>query len=177
MAKVDVEESPLLRLPPELRNRIYHELLANTPGIFHLNEENMAHPILNTNRQLRSECTGIFYANTTLQFSSPAVCTRRLTTLDPKIVDLIPELRYDTSETCTKAMSWRTAFRELPGLDEDTKLENLKDELKREGVALRLGVLKARICIAGGPSWTSDPLAAALDAVKQGVMVSRMMFM
>ncbi|EME40822.1 hypothetical protein DOTSEDRAFT_74403 [Dothistroma septosporum NZE10] len=137
----------------------------------------MTHPILNTNRQLRAECIGIFYANTTLQFCSPLVCVRRLTTLDPKILDMIPELRYDTSETCTKAMSWRTAFREMPGLDEDTKLENLKDELSKQGVTLRVGVLKARICIAGRPRWTSDPLAAALNAVKQGVMVNRMMFM
>ena len=168
MVMMDVEESPLLRLPAELRNRIYHELLVNNTGNFLLKEDKMAHPILNTSRQLRAECTGIFYANTIFQFSSPEVCVRRLKMLDPKIVDLVPELRYDTSETCTKAMSWRTAFRELPGLDEDTKLERLREELKKQGITLRLGVLKARICIAGGPSWTSDPLAAASDAVKQG---------
>lgn len=77
-------------------------------------------------------------------------------------------MRYDTSEICTSTMSWRTAFRQLPGLDEDTKLENLREELVSRGINLRTGVLKARITISCRPQWTSDPLSAALDAVKQG---------
>lgn len=171
--------SPLLKLPAELRNRIYHEALAGSspsPNIFHLSKESMEPPLLTTSRQIRTEASGIFYANTILQFNDPAVCVRRLSTLPPKSVELIPELRYDTSETCTAASSWRTAFRDLPGLDEDTKLETLWDELAKKGIRLRTGVLKARIFIADRPSWTADPLAACLDAVKLGVMVGRMMF-
>jgi hypothetical protein len=133
--------------------------------------------ILSVNRQLRSECSGIFYAHTKLQFRDPEICLRRLSTLPAKHVALIPELRYDTSQTCTSASSWRTVFRQLPGLDEDTKLEHLRDALFKEGISLRPGVLKAKILIGCGPSWTSDPLSAALDAVKQGMMVERMMYM
>lgn len=165
------EPSPLLRLPPELRNRIYHELFCSestTPQTFHLTETSMEPSILSTCTQLLRECTGIFYANTTLQFTNPEVLIRRLTTLPSKTIDLIPEIRYDTSETCVKASSWRTAFRELPGLDEDTKLEGVREELRQRGVNLRVGVLKARIVVGCGGVWSSDPLSAALDAVKQG---------
>ncbi|KXT12092.1 hypothetical protein AC579_1875 [Pseudocercospora musae] len=172
------QTSPLLKLPAELRNRIYHETLAdsNQPNTFHLSKESMEPPLLTTSHQIRTEASGIFYANTILQFNDPTVCVRRLATLSSKFVELIPELRYDTSEPCTVATSWRTAFRELPGLDEDTKLENLRDELARRGIRLRAGVLKARIFIAERPSWTADPLAACLDAVKLGDLVGRMMF-
>lgn len=86
-------------------------------------------------------------------------------------------MRYDTSETCTHATSWRTAFRELPGLDEDTKLEGLREELVKQGVRLRnKEILKARVVIGARTNWTSDPLSACLDAVKLGVVVGRMMF-
>ncbi|GIZ41462.1 hypothetical protein CKM354_000476500 [Cercospora kikuchii] len=174
---IHAQESPFLLLPPELRNEICHELFESQQReIFHLREGHMQPAILATCRQLRSECSGIFYANTTLQFNDPDVCIRRLTSLDPKHVDLVPELRYDTSEICTKAASWRTAFRELPGLNEDTKLEALRDQLAKRGIILRPGVLKARILISCQPSWTSDPLNAALEAVRTGLMVGRMMF-
>lgn len=163
--------SPLLRLPPELRNRIYHSLFCPRGGeqeIFELTETSLSPALLCTSRQIRAECTGIFYANTILQFNEPSVLILRLTTLSPKIIDLIPEIRYDTSEICVKASSWRTAFRELPGLDEDTKLEALREELKKQGVELKMGVLRARIRIGCRGVWSADPLSAALDAVKQG---------
>ncbi|EME78269.1 uncharacterized protein MYCFIDRAFT_80697 [Pseudocercospora fijiensis CIRAD86] len=168
--------SPLLNLPGELRNRIYHETLAASrqpPNVFHLSKESMEPPLLTTSPQIRTEASGIFYANTILQFTDPEVCIRRLTTLTPKLVHVIPELRYDTSETCTAATSWRTASCEIPGLDEDTKLENLRDELARKGIRLRTGVLKARIFIAERPYWSSDPLSACLDAVGLRVLNSR----
>ncbi|KAK4494935.1 hypothetical protein PRZ48_014291 [Zasmidium cellare] len=169
--------SPLLRLPAEVRNRIWHELLAPpTREIFHLSNGHMEPALLRVNHQLRHECAGIFYANTTLFFSDPQICIRRLTTLPAKHIELIPEMRYDTSETCVKASSWRTAFRELPGLDEDTKLDGLREELAKRGVRLGVGVLRARLVVGCTPSWTSDPLATALDAVKSGFMVGRMMF-
>ncbi|KAM3424437.1 hypothetical protein BST61_g6441 [Cercospora zeina] len=175
--RISAQESPLLLLPPELRNKIYYELFeSQRREVFHLCEGHMQPAVLMTCRQLRAECSGMFYANTTLLFGDPDVCIRRLTTLSPKHIDAIPELRYDTSETCTKAGSWRTAFRELPGLDEDTKLEALRDRLVKRGITLRPGVLKARLLISCQPSWTSDPLNAALEAVRSGLMVGRMMF-
>jgi hypothetical protein len=111
---------------------------------------------------------GIWINNTTFLFSDPTLCIKLLSRLDDKHIALIREMRYDTSEVCTSATSWRTAFRELPGLDEDTKLESLREELAKRGITVRTGVLKARIVISCRPSWTSDPLSAALDAVKQG---------
>lgn len=161
--------SPLLTLPPELRNRIWHEVLVPPQReTFALSNGHMEPALLSVNHQLRSECTGIFYANTTLHFTDPQICIRRLTSLSRKYIEVIPELRFDTSETCVKATSWRTAFRELPGLDEDTKLESLREELAKRGIRLGVGVLKARLVVGCTPSWTSDPLAAALDAVKSG---------
>lgn len=164
------ETSPLLRLPAELRNRIYHAFLVSQNETFHLEEGHIEHPALQVCKQIRSECMGIFYNHAIFHFSDPELCIRRLTTLPQNIADLIPELRYDTSEACVKASSWRTAFRELPGLDEDTKLEALSEELRKRGAVLRTGVLKARLVIGTSVCWTSDPLTAALQAVKQGKM-------
>ncbi|KAF2217110.1 hypothetical protein CERZMDRAFT_89772 [Cercospora zeae-maydis SCOH1-5] len=175
---ISAQESPLLLLPPELRNKIYYELFESRQReVFHLCERHMQPAVLMTCRQLRAECSGMFYANTTLQFGDPNVCIRRLTTLSPKHIEVIPELRYDTSETCTKAGSWRTAFRELPGLDEDAKLEALRDRLAKRGIVLRPDVLKARLLVSCQLRWMSDPLNAALEAIRSGLMVGRMMYM
>lgn len=167
-----LEPSPLLRLPAELRNRIYHEVLARPPGsekpTYHLSNGHMTPPLVRTCHQIRNESIGIWCDNTTFLFSDPALCIRLLSRLEDKHIDLISEMRYDTSEVCTSATSWRSAFRELPGLDEDTKLESLRDELAKRGITVRTSVLKAKIVISCRPSWTSDPLSAALDAVKQG---------
>lgn len=169
-------KSPLLGLPAELRNHIYSAILASERPSFRLEHGHMEPAHLSTCRQIRSEFSGIFYANTTLEFGDPDVCVRKLSSMSPKLVGLIQELRYDTAAACVRADTWRTAFRELPGLDEDTKLEALRDELAKKGVVLRKGILKARILISCRPMWTSDPLGAALDAVKQGILVGRMMF-
>lgn len=172
MMQSNSERSPLLRLPAELRNFIFHEVLVPKKGIdkdiFHLANGHMTPPVLRTCQQLRNECTGIWCDNTTFHFSDPALCIKLLSRLRDDQIELIKEMRYDTSEVCTSSTSWRTAFRQLPGLDEDTKLESLREELVKRGINLRIGVLKARIVISCRPSWTSDPLSAALDAVKQG---------
>lgn len=112
---------------------------------------------------------GIWCENTTFLFSDPGICIKLLSRLESENIDLIREMRYDTSEICTSSSSWRTAFRELPGSDEDRKLEHLREELTNRGIHLRAGVLKARIVIACRPSWTSEPLSAASNAVQQGM--------
>lgn len=172
MPEANPEKSPLLRLPAELRNRIFHEVLLPTQGpdaeIYHLTNGHMTPPLLRTCYQLRNECTGIWASNTTFSFSDSALCIKLLSRLTDEQVALIQEMRYDTSEICTSASSWRTAFRAIPGLEEDTKLESLRDELAKRGIFVRTSVLKARIVISCRPSWTSDPLGAALEAVKQG---------
>lgn len=165
-----MEPSPFLRLPAELRNRIYHEVLVNgrDTELFQLANGHVTPALVRSCRRVRDESIGIWLHNTTFLFADPAICIRLLSRLDKSQIDLIREMRYDTSEICTSATSWRTAFREMPGLDEDTKLENLREQLTKRGIHLRTGVLKARIVISCRPSWTSEPLAAALDAVKQG---------
>lgn len=172
---LNLQTSRLLLLPAELRNRIYHDLFP-AHEIFHLTQKEISPPILRTCKKLRHEVSGLFYSNTILQFNDPKVLLRALGSLDPELISLIPELRYDTSEICTEATSWSSAFRELPGLDEDTKLQALRDALEKEDVVLRAGVLKARIRIGCRDVWTSDPLGEALEAVKRGSIVGRMMF-
>lgn len=168
-----VKVSHLLRLPAELRNLIYYELLVSRQRsaeseVYRLANGHLVPPLLRTCRQLRNECMGMWCDNTIFLFSDPKLCVALLSRLKEEHVELIREMRYDTSETCTSPTSWRTAFRQLPGLDENTKLENLRAELATRGINLKPGVLKTRITIACRPSWTSDPLAAASDAIKQG---------
>lgn len=172
---LNLQTSRLLTLPAELRNRIYHYLFP-AQDIFHIRQGHTSPPILRTCKKLRHEVSGLFYSNTILQFSDRSLLIHSLSFLDPDLISLIPELRYDTSEICTEATSWRSAFRELPGLDEDTKLQALRDALEEKGVTLRDGVLKARIRIGCRDVWTSDPLGEALGAVKRGSVVGRMMF-
>jgi hypothetical protein len=54
----DEEQSRLLRLAPELRNRIYHYAFSevNTTGL-------VPHALTQTNRQIRRECRAMYYAS------------------------------------------------------------------------------------------------------------------
>jgi len=61
-------------------------------------------------------------------------------------------------------------------LDEDLKLQTLRDMLKANGVVLRDGVLKVKVRIGNREVWTSEPLQEALEGVKKGEVVGRMMF-
>lgn len=169
--------SPLLALPPELRNRIWHHLfLGPTNNIFHICQEQLEPPILTTCSKLRSEVSGIFYSSTILRSNDPKLIICTLSSLSSDLVECISEIRYDTSETCTEVTSWRLAFRRLPGLDEDLKLQTLRDMLKAKGVVLRDGVLKVKVRIGNREVWTSEPLQEALEGVKKGEVVGRMMF-
>ncbi|KAF2171545.1 hypothetical protein M409DRAFT_50966 [Zasmidium cellare ATCC 36951] len=169
--------SLLLSLPAELRNRIWHEiLLPQSDDSFRLTNDHMEPSLLCANRQVRLEAIGIFYSNNKLHFSDPQTCVRRLTSIPSEYVALIPELQYDTTETCEQGTSWRTAFRGLPGLEQETKMRDLKEEMSKHGVELRAGVLKCRILLSNGPVWTTHPMNASLEAADNGMMVCRMMF-
>lgn len=169
-------EPSFLRLPPELRNRIYHALFANTEQPYLLTQERLSPPILFACRQIREEYGGIFYSNTTFQFENPIVCLSFLLSLSHKHRDKVKEIRYDCSETCSDPASWRKAFLDLPGLNEDDKLGKLRNRLAENGIFLQEDVLKAGIRINGRLVWTTDPLSEARDAVENGSLVGRVMF-
>lgn len=165
-----------LRLPPELRNRIYELLLHSENGPYQLYNGHTSPPILNINRRIRSECAANFYHNITFQFNDPAVCVRWLVGLSQQCREMISEIRYDCSENCCDPSSWRQAFLDLPGMNEYSKLCLLKDRLAEQGVFLQCDVLKAGIRINGALVWTHDPLSEAREAVQRGAMVGRVMF-
>ncbi|KAK4544388.1 hypothetical protein LTR36_004279 [Oleoguttula mirabilis] len=169
-------QPPILRLPPELRNRIYSELLADIEQPFLLTQERLSPPILDVCRQTREECGGMFYSTTVFQFDNPAVCSKFLLGLSNRERELVQEIRYDCSETCTNPASWRRAFLDLPGLNEDEKLGKLKSRLAEHGIFLQGDVLKAGIRINGRLVWTTDPLSEARHAVRNGSLVGRVMF-
>ena len=166
-----------LRLPAELRNRIYSEVLADIAQPFHLSEGHQAPAILSVCRQICQECSGLFYSTTTFQFRNPTVCLNFFVNMCQKYRELVSEVRYDCSETCSDAASWRQAFLDLPGLDQDCKLGKLRSRLTENGVFLRDDVLKAGIHINGRLVWTTDPLSEARDAVRNGSLVGKVMFM
>lgn len=161
--------SRLLSLPAELRNRIWHEvLLPQSNEHFCLSSARLEPGLLSVNRQVRLEATGIFYSNNVLLFSDPQLCVRLLTAIPRECIDLIPELRYDTSETCAETGSWRAAFGQLLALDQQVKMGKLKEELLENGIELRAEMLKCRVLMSHGPIWTNDPVNAALEAGKRG---------
>ena len=86
------------------------------------------------------------------------------------------EIRYDCSETCSDPTSWKRAFLDLPGLDEYVKISRLRNRLAENSISLADHVLKAGIKINGRLVWTDDPLSEARDAVQNGSLVGRVMF-
>ena len=172
-----IRQPAFLRLPPELRNRIYEELLFQPDGEpYLLSESRLSPPILDVCRQIREECGGIFYSSTNFQFDNPGICLRFLLRLSHKHRGMIQEIRYDCSETCSNPASWRRAFLDLPGMDADCKLGKLKNRLAEHSVFLREDVLKAGVRINGRLMWTNDPLQEARDAMQSGALVGRVMF-
>lgn len=179
MVVEEEQELPhFLRLPPELRNIVYELLVPpnHTGSPYCLRQGHLKPPILNVNRQLRFECAPVFYHNNTFQFSNPEICFTWLVGMPLKYREMILEIRYDCSETCNDPRSWRRAFLDLPGMNEDDKLGRLKNRLAEKGVFLQYDALKVGIRINGAVVWTHDPLAEARDAVQRGALVGRMMF-
>jgi hypothetical protein len=171
------EQNPaFFRLPAELRNRIYFDALVEDTATFHLSRDHMIAPLLEASRQIREEASGIFYSNNTFQFNQPNDCIKFMLGLTHKQRDLVHELRYDCSEVCEDPKAWRLAFQDLPGLDEDGKLAKLKAKLVEHGIFLGGDVLKAGIRINGRLVWATDPLSEARDAVQDGCLVGRVMF-
>ena len=172
--------SPLLfSLPPELRNRIYELLLlpaTNEQGPYSISRHRLNPAILNVNRQIRSESAEIFFQNNIFQFSDPTICLQWLRIVPLKYREMITEIRYDCSESCSDPRSWRCAFLDLPGIDEDQKLNTLKSRLVEQGTLLQYDVLKAGVRINGVLVWTHDPLSEAREAVQRGALVGRVMF-
>jgi len=69
-----IMKSPLLELPPELRNRIYSDVLVQATTV-HVTtttaKPNWNVPsLLHTCRQIRSEASGIYYSSNTFRFAS-----------------------------------------------------------------------------------------------------------
>ena len=170
---------PFFTLPPELRNRIYELLLlpnTNEQGPYSISRHRLNPAILNVNRQIRSESAGIFFQNNTFQFSDPAICLRWLRTVPLKYREMITEIRYDCSESCSDPRSWRRAFLDLPGMHEEQKLSTLKSRSAEQGTLLQYDVLKAGVRINGVLVWTHDPLSEAREAVQRGALIGRVMF-
>lgn len=124
--------------------------------------------LLSVNRQIRSESMGIFYSNNSFSFSDPQACIHRLTSIPLGYIDLIQDLRFDTSEICASGTSWTAAFPQNPATDQGLKMEKLKEELSKCGVELSAGVLKCRVLLGSGSVWTDDPIRTALTAAKHG---------
>ncbi|KAK5121504.1 hypothetical protein LTR85_005337 [Meristemomyces frigidus] len=66
-----IQNSPLLKLAPELRNRIYHEILSSSkPVILDAKAQGLRRPnpaLLQTCLQVRTEAIGIYYARNVFQ--------------------------------------------------------------------------------------------------------------
>ena len=167
---------PLLRLPAELRNHIYQEVLAQVEKPFLLSAIRQSPSMHSVCRQIREACNGLFYSTTTFQFDNPSACLNFLTNLSHEHCELVQEIRYDCSEVCSNPVSWRRAFLDLPGLDEDVKISRLRNQLAEKDIFLQEDVLKASIKINGRLVWTGDPLGEVRAAVQNGSLVGRVMF-
>jgi len=169
-------QSAFLILPAELRNRIYEHIFASPEETYRLERSTDRPAILDVCQRTRDEASGIFYSNTSFHLADPKVCVQFLADLPFKLRDLIQEIRYDCCEVCEDPRSWRMAFQDLPGMDEDRKLEKLRASLTQEGIFLRDEVLKVGLKVNGRLRWTADPLGDAREAVENGWLVGRVMF-
>ena len=169
-------QSPLLRLPAELRNRIYQEILSEIEQPIRLTTTRQSPSVLSVCHQICEEGSGLFYSTATFQFTDPSICLRFLENLSHEHRKLVQEIRYDCSETCSDPTSWKRAFLDLPGLDEYVKISRLRNRLAENSISLADHVLKAGIKINGRLVWTDDPLSEARDAVQNGSLVGRVMF-
>ncbi|KAK4494815.1 hypothetical protein PRZ48_014171 [Zasmidium cellare] len=117
----------LMDLPPEIRNEIYiHALTTNHPiclspilhcGWHHSNPQRFkVPPLLRTNRQIRSETAGLFYANTTfLSHSSAHTFAQCLKVIDNQHLKFLKTIEYRTCENVWTARLWLQMVGDLLG--------------------------------------------------------------
>lgn len=73
------KHSPLLKLPPELHDHIYHEALVNPGPIMIADYDGTRAPsLLQTCQQIRSEASKIYYATNAFRIRSRTSCTKAL---------------------------------------------------------------------------------------------------
>lgn len=105
------QPSHFLSLPPELRNEIYSALFP--PQNVERIKPDYAFPgFLLANKQIASEATGLYYANTIFRCLDEASAVDWLTTLPSKWLNLVEEVRYDT-----RWIIFETPFIPVPGAE------------------------------------------------------------
>ncbi|KAK5115638.1 hypothetical protein LTR85_009809 [Meristemomyces frigidus] len=138
--QADQSQSPLLALPPELRNRIYELTFSDT--FIKLDEGTRALSLLSSCKQIRIEASGIFHSTVVLEAHTQGSAVNYLMKLSPQSLNSINEFRYDAVkelEAFDNHYSSNTGFRE------QALLNVLVDKLKFSGVDLRPGMLLVSI--------------------------------
>lgn len=86
--------SPFLALPAEIRNQVYTSLFLDDPP--RIRPEYEIPSILRTCRQIYYEALGLYYTSTPFRCLDEDSAVSWLSTIPPKYLDMIPEVRYDT---------------------------------------------------------------------------------
>lgn len=153
------DQSLLMRLPPELRNRIYHQafkghetVLECAAGTLRLRMP-QAPGILLTCRQVHQEAVGIFYSTTAICSSTAWCIAKWLQGLPENRVDLLSDVRFDAVSGAEYKSTRRVIVSTAQG-----ELFVISWHLKQWRKRLPEGALKARILLQSGEStWTSTP--------------------
>lgn len=132
-------QSPLLALPPELRNTIYE--LAFSDIILDLDEETRAPCLLSSCRQIRIEAYDIFYRTVVFETNARDKAFDFLSGVPPRIRASITEFRYFTE--MTSGSNWSCSAHSPKNAQ--WRLDELVQMLKISGIELRPGVLLASI--------------------------------
>jgi len=90
-------QSPLLRLPGEIRNRIYKFVFYG--------ENTTRNDLLETCKQIMHEAGPIYYSHVTLSFFDFADIKNRVKRTDPQLLSRVRSIR--TSARPTQEMAWR----------------------------------------------------------------------
>ena len=157
-------QSPLLRLPPELRNRIYNMVLENQEISLrdHYCAKRRHFVVIPTGlllacHQTYKECIEMFYS--TAMFTARADSGEWLADLPRKYARLLRSVTYDTASLVPVRDERYHWAGYLPELAERT-IHNVTYALERRGVVLREGTIKASIrTCEGNVVWTSTPMA------------------
>lgn len=148
LEKYDNANSPLLKLPAELRNRIYEALFQEHAVDLSANDllnrirkrfrpEKTDHPLLLVCKQVRAEARGLFFSLSTFKTPHAWQVGRIFRNLEPSLMQLITKIDLDNAYGARLSGQYRHASG-FHGLAIKAQLELFvfREEAKREGLQL-----------------------------------------
>jgi len=166
--------SPLLTLPPELRNTIFELVLQGTTTEPEIKGDDLQSgepfplpPLLRSCKQIYLEASLIFYERTTFYLNGSLKAFQWLEVIRARYLTAITEVGIDTARYMVE---WKRDYEAWTGKDEQGRLDQITELLTGRGIELPAGVFKVSINTEhDGMVWTADPEKDAPNMVAKTV--------